>query len=78
MFGGQVGVAGHTTVGNKVMVGAQSGINSSVKDGEKLLGSPAIDLKKALRAYNLIQDLPEIRKELLKLKKQVNSDTENK
>ena len=78
MFGGQVGVAGHTTVGNKVMVGAQAGINSSVKDGEKLLGSPAIDIRKALRAYNLIQDLPDIRKDVIQLKRQVNSNSENK
>ncbi len=78
MFGGQVGVAGHITVGNNVMVGAQSGITGNTKDGEKLLGSPAIDIRNALRAYSLIKDLPEFRKDLIQLKKQVNSDTENK
>jgi UDP-3-O-[3-hydroxymyristoyl] glucosamine N-acyltransferase len=78
MFGGQVGVAGHLTIGNHVMVGAQAGIASNVKDGEKLLGSPAIDIRKALRAYGLIKDLPEIRKDVLQLKKQIKSETDNK
>jgi UDP-3-O-[3-hydroxymyristoyl] glucosamine N-acyltransferase len=78
MFGGQVGVAGHLSIGNNVMVGAQAGIASNIKDGEKLLGSPAIDIRKALRAYGLIKDLPEIRKDVLQLKKQIKSDTDNK
>jgi UDP-3-O-[3-hydroxymyristoyl] glucosamine N-acyltransferase len=76
MFGGQVGVAGHITIGNKVMVAAQSGIASNIKDGEKLLGSPAIDIRLALRAYSLIKDLPEFRKDLQKIKKQLSSETE--
>jgi UDP-3-O-[3-hydroxymyristoyl] glucosamine N-acyltransferase len=78
MFGGQVGVAGHITIGNNVLVGAQAGVNSNVKDGEKLLGSPAIDIRKALRAYGLIKDLPEIRKDVLQLKKEMNSGKNNK
>lgn len=78
LFGGQVGVAGHITVGNKVMVGAQSGITSNTKDGEKLLGSPAIDIRNALRAYALIKDLPEFRKDIIQLKKELNSNSDNK
>jgi UDP-3-O-[3-hydroxymyristoyl] glucosamine N-acyltransferase len=73
VFGGQVGVAGHITVGNKVMAGAQSGINTSVKDNEKVLGSPAIDIRTALRAYGLIKELPTLRKEILSLKKELNT-----
>lgn len=78
MFGGQVGVAGHITVGNNVLVGAQAGINSSVKDNEKLLGSPAIDIRKALRAYGLIKDLPDIRKDVIQIKKEMNAGKNNK
>ncbi len=78
MFGGQVGVAGHLTIGNNVLVGAQAGINSSVKDNEKLLGSPAIDIRKALRAYGLIKDLPEIRKDVIQIKKEMNAGKNNK
>ncbi|MCY1720473.1 UDP-3-O-(3-hydroxymyristoyl)glucosamine N-acyltransferase [Prolixibacteraceae bacterium Z1-6] len=78
MFGGQVGIAGHITVGNNVLVGAQSGVNSSAKDDQKLLGSPAIDIRKALRAYGLIKDLPEIRKDVIHLKKEMNSGKNNK
>lgn len=73
MFGGQSGITGHITIGNKVLIGAQSGVNHSIKDGEKLLGSPAIDIRTALRAYNLIQELPEIRKDLLQLKRDMKT-----
>ncbi len=78
MFGGQVGVAGHITIGNNVLVGAQTGITSNTKDGAKLIGSPAIDFRTGLRAYNLIKDLPELRKDILQLKKEVNSNSDNK
>lgn len=73
MFGGQSGITGHITIGNKVLIGAQSGVNHSIKDGEKLLGSPAINIRTALRAYNLIQELPEIRKDLLQLKREMKT-----
>lgn len=78
MFGGQTGVAGHITIGNNVLVGAQSGVSRSIKDGEKLLGSPAIDIRKALRAYGLIKDLPEIRKDVIQLKKEMNAEKKDK
>jgi UDP-3-O-[3-hydroxymyristoyl] glucosamine N-acyltransferase len=73
MFGGQVGIAGHITIGNKVLIAAQSGVNHNIKDGEKLLGSPAINIRTALRAYNLIQELPEIRKDLFQLKREMKT-----
>ncbi len=73
MFGGQVGIAGHAKVGNNVLIGAQSGVNTSVKDNEKLLGTPAIDIRTALRAYGLIKELPELRKEILALKRELKA-----
>lgn len=73
MFGGQVGLGGHITIGNKVTLGAQSGVAQNVKDGQMLLGSPAFDLKTAMRAYMLLRKLPEIRQEVMQLKKEINS-----
>ena len=78
MLGGQVGVAGHAKIGNNVLVGAQSGINTNVKDNQKLLGSPAIDIRTALRAYGLIKELPELRKEILALKKELKAQKDTK
>jgi UDP-3-O-[3-hydroxymyristoyl] glucosamine N-acyltransferase len=40
MIGGQVGIAGHLTIGNNVRIQAQSGVGRNVKDEEVLQGSP--------------------------------------
>ena len=69
MFGGQVGVAGHMTIGNKVRVQAQTGIGHRVKDGEKLYGSPAIDYGNYVKSYVHFKNLPKIVSQLNKLEK---------
>ena len=73
MFAGQVGLAGHITVGDNVTLGAQSGVAQNVKSDQVLLGSPAIDIKVAMKAYVMLRRLPEIRNEVLQLKKDLES-----
>ena len=75
LFGGQVGINGHITIGNHVSVGAQSGVLQPAKDGEILLGSPAIALRDEQRRiiYNrrlsdMYDKIRELEKELKKLK----------
>ncbi|MDX9787489.1 MAG: UDP-3-O-(3-hydroxymyristoyl)glucosamine N-acyltransferase [Desulfobacterales bacterium] len=70
--GGQAGIAGHLNIGNGVMIGAQSGVGDDAADGEKLFGYPAYKAEKAKRAYVLIRRLPEIWKELKKLRARVD------
>ena len=70
---GQVGIGGHLNIGNGVMMGGQSGIGDDAKDGEILWGSPAFDAGKAKRAYFLIRRLPEMWKELKRLKARVTA-----
>ncbi|HYQ58971.1 MAG TPA: UDP-3-O-(3-hydroxymyristoyl)glucosamine N-acyltransferase [Draconibacterium sp.] len=77
MFGGQVGLGGHINVGDHVTLGAQSGVVSNLKSNQTLLGSPAIEIKTAMRAYVLLKDLPEIRRDVLQLKKTINTDKKN-
>ncbi|WP_297099169.1 UDP-3-O-(3-hydroxymyristoyl)glucosamine N-acyltransferase [uncultured Draconibacterium sp.] len=77
MFGGQVGLGGHITIGDNVTLGAQSGVVSNLKSNQTLLGSPAIEIKTAMRAYVLLKDLPEIRRDVLQLKKTINTDKKN-
>jgi len=65
MFGGQVGIAGHIVVADKVQVGAQCGIHASIKkEGETLLGSPALNAKDFFRAYAVFRRLPAIKKQI--------------
>lgn len=72
VIGGQVGVVGHIKVGNMVRVGAQAGVINDVPDGMTIVGSPAIDANKAKRAYALIETLPDMRKKLKMLDKEVD------
>ena len=65
---GQVGIGGHLNIGNGVMIGGQSGVGDDVKDGAVLWGSPAFEAGKAKRAYFLLRRLPEIWRELKRLK----------
>jgi UDP-3-O-[3-hydroxymyristoyl] glucosamine N-acyltransferase len=71
VLAGQVGVAGHLTIGNEVIIGAQSGVMEDLPDGAKVLGSPAFDMKQALKAYGSLQLLPEFRKTLKALEQRL-------
>ncbi len=70
-LGGQVGVAGHIKVGDNTMVGAQSGIAGNLPSGEVFSGTPAIPHRNWLRASTSFAKLPEMRKEIGKLKRQI-------
>lgn len=79
-FGGQVGLAGHLSIGDNVFIGAQSGVAKSVAGNQIILGSPAIEIKEAIKAITIYKNLPKLReeviqlqKELKNLKKQINS-----
>ena len=69
--GGQVGIVGHITIGNNVTIAAQAGVINDVADGQIVMGSPAIEIGIARRAYSLIESLPEIRKTVRKLEKRL-------
>jgi UDP-3-O-[3-hydroxymyristoyl] glucosamine N-acyltransferase len=60
-FAGQVGLAGHLTIGDNVQIGAQSGVSKSIKDNEIVLSSPAVNYKDAIKTYTIIRNLPKLR-----------------
>jgi UDP-3-O-[3-hydroxymyristoyl] glucosamine N-acyltransferase len=71
ILAGQVGVAGHLKIGDNVIMAAQAGVAGDLEDGAKVFGTPAFDMKQALRAYPLIKSLPELRKTLKDLERRV-------
>lgn len=71
VLGGQVGVIGHIKIGNMVKIGAQAGVIGDIPDGMTIVGSPAIESNKAKRAYALIETLPDMRKKMRTLDKDV-------
>jgi UDP-3-O-[3-hydroxymyristoyl] glucosamine N-acyltransferase len=59
VIAGQVGLAGHITLANNTSIGAQAGISKSIEEeGEKLMGSPAFDLKDYYKSYAIFKNLP--------------------
>lgn len=59
---GQAGLAGHLKVEDYVQIGAQSGVTNSIKKGEKVFGTPAIDAKLRKKIMVSEKRLPEIAK----------------
>lgn len=71
LIGGQVGFAGHIVIGDEVKIGAQSGIPSNIKSGSVIQGTPAIDLMNFQKSSIVFKLLPELRKEIINLKKEL-------
>ena len=78
MFGGQAGISGHSTIGNRTTVGPQCGTIGSLKEGETVLGSPAMDAKEYIRAAAYLKRLPEMSKTIKQLKKEIEELKSNK
>ena len=64
MFGGQVGVAGHLHL--------PDGMQAARTDGAPVMGTPAINAKKFALSSAVFKQLPDIRKEMLALRKELN------
>lgn len=71
VLGGQVGVTGHITLEDGVMVAAQSGVHNKQKAGATVGGSPTLPMKTYVRAAIQYGKLPEMGRDLRKLKKEV-------
>jgi UDP-3-O-[3-hydroxymyristoyl] glucosamine N-acyltransferase len=78
MFGGQVGISGHITIGDKVFLGAQSGVPSSLESGQQLIGTPPTNKISFYRSHAIMNQLPEMLRELRALRKEVNELKNNK
>lgn len=71
IMGGQVGLADHLNIGDQVSIGAKSGLMHDVTSGQKLFGSPARPAREEMQILASQAKLPEMRKALKKLTKQV-------
>jgi UDP-3-O-[3-hydroxymyristoyl] glucosamine N-acyltransferase len=71
MLGGQVGSSGHITVGDGAQVAAQSGIITNLEAGKSYGGTPAMELKDALRSALYLPRLPEMARGIKKLEREV-------
>ncbi|MBA3614141.1 MAG: UDP-3-O-(3-hydroxymyristoyl)glucosamine N-acyltransferase [Nitrospirales bacterium] len=71
MVGGQAGLVDHVTIGDQVKIAAGSGVTKDVKSGQIVGGRPAVEHGIWRRSQVIQYQLPELRKELRALQKQV-------
>ena len=74
MFGGQIGIGGHIKIANGTKIGAQSGLITAVKEeNTTILGSPAIDYKQFFKSSVIFKNLPDIKRRIDTLEKEMES-----
>ena len=72
ILAGKVGVAQHLDIGDNVIVGPKGGVTKSIPAGETVSGYPTMPHKIWARVSLIIPTLPELKKKISKLEKQVN------
>ena len=64
IFGGQVGVGGHLTIGRGAVAVGQSGVTNSLEPGARVAGYPAIDNGEWRKASVVFRRLPELKRRI--------------
>lgn len=72
VLGAKVGVAGHLVLGDRVMAAAMSGIHNNLASGSVVGGVPAIEARRWGRAVAALGRLPDMIKEVRRLRKEVD------
>ena len=52
VIGGQAGISGHLNIGSNVKIGGGSGVVNDIPDNQRVMGYPAIPLKKFIKQRN--------------------------
>ncbi len=71
MIGGQAGISGHITIGDHVKMAAQAGVSSNVKDGQIVMGSPAMEASQYRKAFIHFRNFDKLVKRIDELEKEV-------
>lgn len=69
VMAGQVGVKDHTLIGDGTVIGAKSGVMHDFPAGSRIYGAPAQNERAMSRIFNLMNKLPDMRKDLLRVMK---------
>ncbi|MDR3012933.1 MAG: UDP-3-O-(3-hydroxymyristoyl)glucosamine N-acyltransferase [Chitinispirillales bacterium] len=73
IIAGQVGFVGHINIGDDSFVGAKAGVSKDVDVGARVTGYPARDLMTVRRIEASSSQLPELLKEVKKLRTELNA-----
>ncbi|WP_394708471.1 UDP-3-O-(3-hydroxymyristoyl)glucosamine N-acyltransferase [Desulfuromonas acetoxidans] len=72
-FGGQSAITGHITVGDNVTLGGRGGIAGNIDGNQVVSGIPAIPHKEWLKSSMVFPKLPQMKKEITALKRQLEA-----
>jgi UDP-3-O-[3-hydroxymyristoyl] glucosamine N-acyltransferase len=72
---GGVGIADHVHIGDRVVIGARSGVAKDLKADQRAYGYPARPEREALRIIATTERLPDMWRDLRQLKQQVEALT---
>jgi len=64
VMAGQVGLADHLHIADGALLGAKAGLMTDALPAKRYLGAPAVEERQFFRSISLIQQLPEIRRQL--------------
>ncbi len=71
MIGGQAGISGHLTIGDDVKMAAQAGVPSDIKDGQIIMGSPAMEASQYRKAFIYFRNFEKLVKRIDELEKTI-------
>ena len=68
---GIAGIAGHIEIGDKVFLGAQSGVPGNLKGNQTLIGTPPFEPRNYFKSQAIFRRLPEIYQQIKDLQKEI-------
>jgi UDP-3-O-[3-hydroxymyristoyl] glucosamine N-acyltransferase len=72
VMAGQVGIRDHVHIGTGAVLGAKTGVSNDIAEGARVFGSPATPEREKKQQLAIIAKLPEMRKKLKALARQVD------
>ena len=78
LIGGQVGISGHLKIADQTKIVAQSGIPSSIKKAQTLMGTPGIPIDEFKKSYFGFRKLPFLLKKVQELEQKIEALTKKK
>ncbi|CUH20944.1 UDP-3-O-acylglucosamine N-acyltransferase [Jannaschia seosinensis] len=73
VLGGKVGVNDNITIGNDVVAGGGTDIFTRVRDGEVIMGSPAVKMETNMAMYRALRRLPRALEQLAELRAKIKA-----
>lgn len=77
ILAGQVGIADHINIEDQAIVGGQAGVMENLPGHQKYVGSPATVHRDQMQMLVIQRRLPEMRREIRSLRKELNQVVEN-